>query len=201
MRLTDDELRDVLSRAEEIERASRQGKEWDAELAAVIGAAEEVGLSRHAVVRALKERNLSATRPVVGTLVWAESADGKFYVAEVMSTQDDGARVRFLRGTEHSVTLDQLRPYALIPGERVVCNWPWWGQWTCTVVAYDHAKQRVKLNDGWGYNKTFRVSEIWLAPAKPESRGARARMYLAFMAAGSGVGALIGSAITALLMR
>src|SRR5688500_7204241 len=49
MRLTDDELRDVLVRAEQIQSASREGDEWNAELAAVIGAAEEVGLSRRAV--------------------------------------------------------------------------------------------------------------------------------------------------------
>lgn len=39
MRLTDDELRDVLARAEEIQRASRHGEEMNAELEAVIGAA------------------------------------------------------------------------------------------------------------------------------------------------------------------
>ena len=39
MRLTDDELRDVLARAEEIQRASRHGEEMSAELEAVIGAA------------------------------------------------------------------------------------------------------------------------------------------------------------------
>lgn len=64
MRLTDEELRDVLARAEEIERAARRGDAWNAELAAVIGAAEEVGLSRHAVERALAGRlNLPATPP------------------------------------------------------------------------------------------------------------------------------------------
>ncbi len=201
MRLTDNELRDVLARAEEIQRGSRQGDEWDAELAAVIGAAEEVGLSRHAVVRALDERfNLSATPPVVGTLTWAQSADGKFYVAEVLSMLDDGARVRFLRGSEHRVTLDQLRPCAFIPGERVVCNWPVWGPWTCTVIAYDPVKQRVKVSDGWGYTRKFPVSDVWLAPAKPGSSAARRRVY-ATLAGGAGVGALIGSVITALLMR
>jgi hypothetical protein len=44
MRLTDDELRDVLARAEEIQRSSRRGDLMQAELQAVIGAAEEVGL-------------------------------------------------------------------------------------------------------------------------------------------------------------
>ena len=85
-RLSDDELRDVLARAEEIERTTRRGSAWDAERAAVIGAGEEVGLSRWAIERALAERfNLPASPPVVGSLTWARSADGKFYVAEVLA--------------------------------------------------------------------------------------------------------------------
>jgi len=88
----------------------------------VIGAAEEVGLSRRSVERALAERlNLPATPPVVGSLTWARSADGKAHVAEVLSLSKDEARVRFLRGGEHRVTLDELRPCAFIPGERVAC--------------------------------------------------------------------------------
>ncbi|MGQ0643246.1 MAG: hypothetical protein ACT4P6_21080 [Gemmatimonadaceae bacterium] len=94
MRLTDDELRDVLARAEEIQRTTRHGSEWNAELAAVTGAAEEVGLSRQAVERALNERfSFLVTPPAPGTLIWAKSADGKFYVARCYPTLDDhGAR-------------------------------------------------------------------------------------------------------------
>ena len=166
-RLTDEELRDVLARAEEIERATRHGDEWNAEVAAVIGAAEEVGLSRRSVERALAERlNLPATPPVVGSLTWARSADGKAHVAEVLSLSQEEARVRFLRGGEHRVTLDELRPCAFLPGERVACHWPRWGPWTCTVVGYDSVKQRVKLSDGWGYTRTFPVSEVWLPSIK-----------------------------------
>jgi hypothetical protein len=192
----------VLARAEEIQRGSRHGAEWNAEVAAVISAAEEVGLSRRAVERALNERlNLPAPPPSVGSLAWARSTDGKFYVAEVLAIVDEGARVRFLGGSEYRLTLDQLRPCAFIPGERVVCNWPWWGPWTCTVVAYDPFEERVKLNDGWGYAKTFPVSEVWLAPEKAKPSPARKRVYGTLIGVGAGAGALIGSIITALLLR
>ncbi|MFN2399515.1 MAG: hypothetical protein ABR543_12885 [Gemmatimonadaceae bacterium] len=169
-------------------------------LAAVIGAAEEVGLSRRAVERALTERLNLPAPPVVGSLTWAPSADGKFYVAEVLSTSGEGARVRFLRGSEHHLTLDELRPCAFIPGERVVCHWPMWGPWTCTVIAYDSVKQRVKLSDGWGSTKTFPVSEVWLAPTKADPRSARKRVYATLLGAGAAAGGLICSIITALLM-
>lgn len=203
MRLTDEELHDVLARAEEIQRASRHADEVSAELEVVIGAASEVGIARAAVEQALRERtDLSVTPPEVGTLAFARSADGKFYVAEVLSISTDGVRVRFLKGSEHLVTLDQLRRCSFIPGERVVCNWPWWGPWTCTVVSYDKAKQRLKLSDGWGDTKVFPVSEVWIAPPKKADAGtARTRLFVALIGAGAGLGAVIGSTITALLMR
>jgi hypothetical protein len=203
MRLTDDELRDVLARAEEIQRASRRGDERNAELEAVIGAAEEVGLARPAVEQALRERlALPATPPAVGTLAFARSADDKFYVAEVLSISTEGIRVRFLRGSEHLVTLDQLRPCSFLPGERVVCNWPWWGPWTCAVVAYDAAKRRVKVSDGWGNTRTVPIAEVWVPPArKADTSGARTRVYATLIGAGAALGALAGSIVTAVLMR
>jgi hypothetical protein len=202
MRLTDEELREVFARAEEIERASRAGDEWNAEVAAVVSAAEEAGLSRGAVERALRERGgLPVAPPAPGTLAWAASADGKSYVAEVLSTSNSGARVRFLHGSEHELTLDQIRPCVLIPGERVVCDWPWWGPWTCTVMSYDSARQVVKVNDGSGYTKTFPIAEIWQAPRKTHASKARARVYATLIGVGAAAGAIIGSVVTALVMR
>lgn len=201
MRLTDDELRDVLARAEEIQHSSRRGDLVQAELEAVIGAAEEVGLERSAVERALRERLDLVPTPNVGSLVFAKSANGKFYVAEVLSVSDDGVRVRFMRGSEHVVMHDEVRPCALIPGERVVCEWPWWGPWTCTVVSYDAARQRVKLSDGWGTTKTFPLAEVWLAPPRKfDASRSRARLYATLLGAGATVGAIIASIITALVV-
>jgi hypothetical protein len=200
MRLTDEEFRDVLARAAEIERTAQAG-ERNLEVAAVIEAAEEAGLSRRAVELALRERlNLPATLPAPGTLAWARSADGKSYVAEVLGVSEDGARVRFLRGSEHQVALNELRPCAFIPGDKVACYWPMWGSWTCTVVSYDTEKQRVKLNDGWGYTRKFPVSEVWLPPAAAAAGPAGKRIYGKLLTAGAVAGALIGSILTALLL-
>lgn len=202
MRLTDEQLRDVYARAEEIDRAGRHGDEWNAELAGVIGAGEEVGLSRQAVERALAERlDISISPPVVGSMTWARSADGKYYVAEVLSVADQGVRVKFLRGSEVALTAAELRPCAFVPGQRVVCNWPMWGPWTCTVIAYDAARQRLKLSDGWGSSRAFPVSEVWLAPSKTDSAAARRRVYTMLLGAGAAAGAVIGSIITAMLLR
>lgn len=202
MRLTDEELRLVLARAEEIERTTRHGDDWNAEIATVIGAAEEVGLSRQAVERALAERRIfPATKPVVGALTWARSIDGRFYVAEVLSVSDEDTRVRFLRGSEHVAAPDELRPCAFLPGERVVCDWPMWGRWTATLVQYDTEKQRVTLSDGWGETNSFPLAGIWLEPEKLGSAASRRYVYARLLAIGATVGALLGAAVTALLMR
>jgi hypothetical protein len=204
MGLTPEELRDVLARAEEIQSSSRRGPEMSIELESVISAAEEVGLTRSAVERALRERlDLPAVPPAAGSLVFAQSADGKLYAAEVLSVAPEQVRVRFLRGSEHEVPPDQVRPATLIPGERVTCNWPMWGAWTGTVVGYDSAKRRVKLNDGWGYTRTFPLAEVWLThPRKAEGPGgSRNRVYLTLMGTGAAIGALLGSLVTFLLLR
>jgi hypothetical protein len=201
MRLTDEEMRAVFARAEEIERAVRRGDRWIAEREAVIGAGEEVGLSRRAVEQALSERvSLPAVRPDVGSRVWARSADGKFYLAQVLEASEEEAQVRFLRGSDHRLRLEDLRPGVFLPGERIGVNWPMWGPWTCTVVAYDAAKARVKLSDGWGSTRTFAVSEVWLAPPA-DVLSSRRRMHTVLLTGGALLGAVIGSLITALVMR
>jgi hypothetical protein len=201
MPLTDDELREVFARAEEIQRSSLPGG-MSAEIEAVIGAGEEVGLARSAIERALRERQgFVASPPAVGSLVFARSADDKFHVAEVLSVSSDDIRVRFLQGSEHVVTLDQLRPCTFIPGGRIVCNWPWWGPWTCTVISYDAARRRVKVSDGWGSTETFPIGEVWLPPVrKTDSSRARRRVYATLLGAGAGLGALIGSILTAIVL-
>jgi hypothetical protein len=201
MRLTDEELRALFARAEEIERAVERDDRWIAEREAVIGAGQEVGLSRQAVEMALSERlSRSPVRPEVGSRVWARSADGKFYLAEVLEVLEEEAQVRFLRGSDHRLRLEDLRPGVFLPGERIGVHWPMWGPWTCTVVAYDATKGRVKLSDGWGSTRTFAVSEVWLAPPG-DLISSRRRMHTILLAGGAALGGVIGSLLTVLLMR
>ena len=196
MQLSDDELRDVLARAEEIQRAARGAGSVRSEMEAVIGAGEAVGLTRPAVERALRERFEFGAAAEPGSLVFAQSADGKYYVAEVVSAQDDAVRVRFLRGAQHTVTPEQLRPASFLPGERVVVNWPWWGPWTCTIVSYDAEKQKVKLSDGWGDAKSFRITEVWQTS---QTWSGRFRIAATWLSVGLGLGAVLGAVLARLI--
>jgi hypothetical protein len=202
MRLADDDVREVLARALEIQSTTLHGDAFHSELEAVIQAAEEVGIARAAVERALRERlNLPLKTPAAGDLTFAKSADDKYYVAEIVTATADGFRVRFLRGGEHTVSLDELRPCSFLPGERVVCPWPWWGPWTCTVLSYDASSRRVKVTDGWGDNREFRLEEVWLnSQRKNAGRPSRTRIYTTLIGAGAALGALIGGIVTALLL-
>ena len=203
MRLADDEIRDVLARAQEIER-SLNGDAMRAELEIVMQAAEEVGISRNAVERALRERlDLPRLSAKAGELVFAKSVNGKFYPAEVVVEQPDGLHVRYLSGGEDTVTLDDLRPCSFRPGERISVQWPWWGACTCTVVRYDAAAQRVTVDDGWGETRTFPVGEVWLdAPRRSAFGGrTRARVHATLIGLGAALGAAIGSIITFLAVR
>lgn len=198
MRLSDDELRDVLARAEEIQRESRNPVTTRAEFDAVIGAGEAVGLARPALEQALRERyDIGIGEPEIGSLVFAQSADGKYYVAEVMASTPGGTRVRFLRGSEHTVGPDQVRPGNFLPGERVVANWPWWGPWTCTVISYDAARQKVKLSDGWGDTKSFPISEVWQTDR--QAWNGRFRAAATWLSVGLGLGAVLTLALTRLI--
>ncbi len=125
-----------------------------------------LGIGLQPLTPELAERlDLPLAPPTVGSLAWARSIDGRSYVAEVLATTPERTQVRFLRGGEHAIPTEGVRPCAFLPGERVSCDWPMWGPWTGTVVAYSPERQRIKLSDGWGSTRTFRVSEVWLAPA------------------------------------
>jgi hypothetical protein len=203
MRLEDEDIRAVLARAEEIQSANPQGDGMSTELEAVIHAAEQVGLARPAVERALRERFNLPIRPLsVGDLAFAKSADGKYYVAEILSASPDGFRIRFLRGSEHTVTFDELRPCSFLPGERVICPWPFWGPWTCTVISYDAAQRRIKVSDGWMETREFAIEEVWLnSPRRPNvDRRTRTRIYATLIGAGATIGAIVGSILTAVLL-
>ena len=197
MGLENEELRAVYARASEIENSTPASA---ADIETVIQAGVEAGIARSAIERALRERlNLPMRPPAAGDLAFAKSADDKFYVAEVLSLAEDHVWVRFLRGGEHMVARAELRPCSFLPGERVVCPWPGWGPWTCTVVSYDAAQRRIKATDGW-YTRSFSIQDVWIAPAKPAS-ARKARVSAALIGVGVTVGAALGSIITALLLR
>lgn len=195
---SEQEIREVLARAEQI----HQGRSAESESEIVIRAAEEAGLPREAVEQAIRERfDIPAEIPKPGELVFARSSDGRYYVAEVLEAEK-GIRVRFSKGGEVNLTLQDLRPCNFLPGARVVCPWPDWGWWTCTVISYNVEKRKVKVTDGWGSYQTFSVGEIRLdPPQKKLSLFTRFKESIATWGLDYLFAALVGAGIMWLVLR
>ncbi len=140
-----EEIRGILLRAEEIEReAALGGQTQDA----LVAAAEEAGLSRESVVRALQERMSARTTFGVGDWVYARSADRRYYPATVSQVHERGYDVHFASGGEATVPADAVRIVELLPGAKVEVPWPHWGWYNCSIVAYDARTKMVKVSDG-----------------------------------------------------
>lgn len=189
------EIRELLQRAEEIQAQSGVHLEQNPQLANLVAAAEEAGLDKEAVLQALRERISVAGKPVEdGDLVFAPSSDTHLYVARVLQSKGATARVQFLTGGEVDIAMNELRPFAILPGQTLACPWPSWGWWNCKVVGYDSANQKVKVSDGWTQEMTFHISDVRISTAKPIP--AKVRNLASNIA-----WALGGTAVGALLMR
>ncbi|ARU41318.1 hypothetical protein CCB80_09300 [Armatimonadetes bacterium Uphvl-Ar1] len=156
-------IREILRRAEEIHIGAPQ--QDDTEAKAIIKAAEEAGLPRAAVEQALQERlaQVQATT-TPGEFLFAPSADGKLYVAELISSNGATTRARFLNGSDISVPTSQTQPANFLPGSKVYANWPSFGWWNCTVISFDKSNRLLRLSDGWGNEKSFPLAEVRINP-------------------------------------
>lgn len=197
MTSADHEMRQVLERAAQLEQAAPLSAD---DVDALLHAADEVGIPRAAVERALREMRATLSPvPTVGQLVFARSADDLYYVAEVTDTPPDNFKVRFLRGGENHVHIEDLRPCSFLPGQRVRVKWPGWGNWTCPVLSYDADERLVTVTDGWAETRTFHIADVWLDPRKTAPTPAKNKLRVAVLGAAA-AGAAIGSIITAILL-
>lgn len=189
------DLREVLRRAEEIERQSAtSGPTHDA----LIAAAEEAGLSRESVVRALQER-IGVRKPVaIGDWVFARSSDRRFYPAEVTEVLEWGYAVHFATGGQLSVPSEAVKPLEILPGSKVEVPWPAWGWYNAAVVSFDHRTQVVSASDGMS-TKTFPLAQCRLRPDLTDRQKMR-QAWLAYLAVGVG-SFLLGLLVMYLRMR
>lgn len=149
--LSNEEVSETLTRAREIAAYSRELDSPEREYDAYLQAAEEMGVPREAMLQALRERMLVPGENMeVGQHVFAPSADGYWYVAELLSTSDHTAKVRFLSSGEHTCALADLRPLGLIPGRKLQADVKDWGWYKCYVLRHDAEKNKVQVShDDW----------------------------------------------------
>jgi hypothetical protein len=127
--LNEQEIREVIGRAQLLESRSQellQSQENDE----LVRAAQEAGISRDAVLQALRERFEQQTHTYdVGDLVFARSGDGHLYVAKVLGQGTTAHTVRFLNGSEAVIANADMRPLSLTPGQKVNFYTPSYGTW------------------------------------------------------------------------
>jgi hypothetical protein len=200
-RLTEEQVREALSRAEELHLRAALEEGDNPAFESVLGAAEEMGIPRDAMLQALQEKlGKPMETPSVGQLVFARSADNNYYVAEVVEAQKGKVRVRFLSGGEDTLSEDALRPCKFVPGMKVTVQWPIWGWYKSDLVSYDEKKKKLLVSDGW-QEKKFNISEVRLDAEKEKGHNARAKLYWTLITVGMALGGPIGALITWLLMR
>ena len=120
IRLTDEEIAEVVQRAHEIHALERRFEEQGSEIDQYVQVAEEMGVPREAMVQALGERFVFLEEHLeVGQLVFAKSGDGHSYVARVDGVFESRAQVRFLNGSDASVGLHELQRASFTPGSPV----------------------------------------------------------------------------------
>lgn len=199
MTLNQDQLRDVLARAEEI-RLQRGITPSQRDIEEVLSVAEEAGLDRESVLQAVRERlSVLGEPPKNGDRIFAKSSDGNYYVATVQDAKDGVLKVRFAQGGDHTVNAMDVRPCSFLPGQKVVCPWPSWGWWTCRVLSFDASRDELRVTDGWGSEEVFPVSNVRMAQ---ESINPRVPGKLtAWLFTGLVAGGAIGSALTWLFLR
>ncbi|GMV89433.1 MAG: hypothetical protein AMXMBFR81_23640 [Chthonomonas sp.] len=199
--LSPEQAREVLARAEEIQRRMDAGEVHTVGTDALLAAAEEAGLSREAIEQALAEVAPQPTQQVSpGQLVFALSADKKYYPAEVLATGPREVRVRFMSGGEHALVPEQVRPARFLPGEKITCPLPFWGWWACKVVKFDHKEMQVTVTDDWN-TFTFDVSKVRLDPPKDQEETTRTKLIRNAYLWGVASGGIITAIVMRFLMR
>lgn len=195
--LSQQDLTEVLQRAQTLEVSKVTAPETHNDLETFLQAAEEVGISRDAVMQALREKMGHPLEGIAtGDRVFAKSADGAFYTATVSRIENNLAQVRFINGSDHALSLTDLRGFSILPGQKIQVKWPKWGWWTVTVEKYDPQAGKVTATDGFE-SKTFPLEEVRLPVQKTKQQLARNALLFRVAVAAAGVGGILG----ALLMR
>ena len=193
--ISEEEMRRTLQRAQEIHQSLSPESEHDEMF---IRAAEEIGISREAMVQAIQERQqetAAARNP--GDFVFAPSDDGFLYAGTITSVTGERILVRFLNGSERAYDASQIQPVAFLPGSKVQFKFPGLGWTTGRVTRYDPIVRTVFVTSIWDTETQERpLSQVRLAPVKPAMSSQMQEMLLkvaiATGATGTALGFLLG---------
>ena len=192
--MTQEEIEKVLARAQEIQNSPNGTFDHDE----LVKSAEEAGISRNAVLQALRERIGFAEDPLSpGDFVFALSVDGDKHVAEFVEQKDNIVTVKFMNGAEAKLLPSAIQPLRMLPGERVDCEWSKKGWVKCSIEEYKPENKWVYVVGPHNDKRYFNLDEIRLigdeskfAP-HPENPWPARLPYIVYTLGGAIVGALL----------
>jgi len=195
-------LTEVILRAQEISAQTNLMLTPDhPEVEEYIRAAEEAGIPREATIQALRERLAFPLEAfTVGENVFALSADGRHYVAKLLSLEGRQAKVHFLSGSDHVCDVTDLRLFSLTPGQK---------------LNYFSKKHQMRVHgrlenydrDGeiatfhcMGISETIPIGEIRLPLDVPAKKSGPIPLWLIGVASALG-GGIVGAILMSLLTK
>jgi hypothetical protein len=171
--LTEEQIQQTFRRAQELTATHREpGASGtaapEAAFTPYIEAAGELGISREAILLALREKNLLPDASLqAGDSVFAPSLDGCSYPARIIRHDGVSATVEFVSGGQRTVAAADLRPLDLVPGREIQYDEKDWGWIKATIKSYDPASGKVEINNTWE-TKRIPLSAIRLALPRTE---------------------------------
>lgn len=200
--MSESRLGEVLARAQEIDGQTRHMEITQSEIETFVTAAEESGLSRDAVMQALRERlGYAPDAFQEGELVFAKSEDGHFYAARISDLEGKVAKVRFLNGGFGMVAIGDLRLFSLAPGQSVQYDSPAMYTWvTARVQSVNLEGGSVRFNM-WGTPETVPLEKVRLAQERTSASVAQTTKYWTIGLSSLLTGTALGGAITWWLTR
>jgi hypothetical protein len=195
-----DEVQSILARAQQIDAVEFARPEESPNYALLLEAAEEAGIRPEAVQRALSERLVFVPQNYMpDDYVFAISADGDYHVAKILEQNGGHFTVRFMNEAVATVVASALRPFQLVPGTILDCDWPKRGWLPCSVKGFLPEKEWIYVTSPEGETKYFGLDEVRIFTgerpvAKPDPLWRLKLMWL-------GIGGLLGAIVTWVLMR
>lgn len=191
---TPQDLSSLITRAEEIhEDLNRLGRQGD--VSELLRAAEETGLNREAVLMALRERlEGKADELKEDDIVFAKSADEKWYPAFVRETKGTTVRVQFATGAETPISMADIKPLTLLPGLSVEAQMSFYGWQKCEIVRFNPHTRSVTINY-WGTEDVVPLERVRLPSEKKitfdKALATKAGFAVMWLASGGVLGAII----------
>lgn len=138
----------LLERAEELNEDMSTLLLHRPEYKNLVDAAQEAGMSREAVLMALRERLEETAREFKeGEFVFAESDDHHWYAAKYLGMEGSRCKLRYMTGGEALVEPTKLRAFGLNPGKKVQCYNATNKTWTSAeVIRYNPDSHSVTVN-------------------------------------------------------